>query len=61
MGTASAYLLILKTLQHFSHRVALFGHINSVLPQGHVQIMSITNHILSSGLCFVTKQLVGQL
>lgn len=56
IGTTSGYLLILKTLQRFSHRVALFAHINPVLSQGHVQIMSITNHIVSSGLCFVAKK-----
>lgn len=57
----SGSLLILKTVQCLSLRDAFFGHVNPVLLQGRVQIMSITNQMLSSGLCFVTKQSVGEL
>lgn len=61
MVTTSGYLLILKMLQCLPHRAALFGHIHPVLLQGHLQIMSITNYILNSGLCFVTKHFVDKL
>lgn len=60
MSTASCYLLIL-TLQCLSHRAILFGCFKPVLLQYHVQIMSITNHRLSTGLHFVTNKFVDKL